>query len=138
MPDQILAHNRAVLLDALRAAGAATAVIRYSGYGDEGNANETSIVTATGESLRGDQTVTVVCEDSRYVNDQWQSAQMAAVISLRDALDAFADRAVALHHPGFENNDGGEGEITFDCAAGTVCMAHRDYYVESCCTDTDL
>lgn len=136
--DPVLSHNRTVLLDALRAAGAATAVISYSGYGDSGNANEIQILDAGGQAVTGDQTVSLMREDARYVDGQWQSTHALTDMSLRDALDAFGDRAVSLHHPGFENNEGGDGEITFDCIAGTVCMAHRGHYVEHIHTDTDL
>lgn len=136
--DPILSHNRTILLDALRAAGAASAVISYSGYGDSGNANEISILDAEGREVNANQTVHVMRKDARYVDGQWQSSHVLADMSLRDALDAFADRAVGRYHPGFENNEGGDGEITFDCIAGTVCMAHRDHYVEHIHTDTDL
>ncbi|MFV8529735.1 DUF6878 family protein [Ralstonia pseudosolanacearum] len=136
--DPILSHNRTVLLDALRTAGAASAVISYSGYGDSGNANEIQILDAGGQALTGDQTVSIMREDARYVDGQWQSTQAMVDVNLSDALDAFADRAVGHYHPGFENNEGGAGEITFDCIAGTVCMAHRDHYVEHIHTDTDL
>lgn len=136
--DPILARNRTVLLDALRTAGAASAVIRYSGCGDSGNPTEIDIVTAAGQPVSGDPAVSVIREDCQYVDGQWQSTHTPADMSLSAALEAFADRAITRYHPGFENNEGGDGEITFDCAAGTVRMAHRDYYVESCCTDTEL
>jgi hypothetical protein len=136
--DPILSHNRTVLLEALRAAGAASAVISYSGHGDEGNANDILIVDTTGQEVSGDQTVTIMREDTRYVDGEWQSTHTLADMSLRDALDAFADRAVDGYHPGYWNGEGGEGDITFDVAAGTVHMAHRDHYVERVHTDTDL
>lgn len=136
--DTILSHNRTVLLDALRAAGAASAVVTYSGYGDSGNTNEIQILDAEGQEIRGNQTVSIQREDGRYVDGQWQSTCFAADMSLRDALDAFADRVVGHYHAGYENGDGGEGEITFDCASGTVRMAHRDFYTEHVNTDTEL
>ncbi|AXV94631.1 hypothetical protein GO300_01042 [Ralstonia solanacearum] len=136
--DPVQSYNRAVLLDALRAVGAATAVISYFGYGDSGNANEIQIYDAGSEEVSGDQTVSIMREDARYVDGQWQSTHAMVDMSLRDALDAFGDRAVSFHHPGFENNEGGDGEITFDCIAGTVLMAHRDHYFEHIHTDTDL
>ncbi|WP_247539139.1 DUF6878 family protein [Ralstonia pseudosolanacearum] len=136
--DPILSHNRTVLLDALRAAGAASAVVSYSGYGDEGNANEIQILDADRQEIGGDQTVSILREDSRYIDREWQSTQITADVSLVDALDAFADRAVDRYHAGYWNGEGGAGEITFDCVAGTVCMAHRDHYVEHIHTDTDL
>ncbi|NKA33291.1 DUF6878 family protein [Ralstonia pseudosolanacearum] len=136
--DPVLSHNRIVLLDALRAVGAASAVISYSGHGDEGNANDIQIVDTASQEVSGDQTVSIMREDARYIDGQWQSTHTLADMSLRDALDAFADRAVDRYHPGYWNGEGGEGDITFECIAGTVCMAHRDHYVESTHTDTVL
>lgn len=136
--DPVLSHNRTVLLEELRKAGAATAVISYSGYGDSGNANEIQILDAGGQKISGDQVVSIMREDGRYVDGQWQSTHALTDMSLHDALDVFGDRAVGHYHAGYENNEGGAGEITFDCMAGTVCLAHRDHYVEHIHTDTDL
>lgn len=134
----VLSHNRTVLLDALRAAGAASAVIEYSGSGDEGSVNDISILDASGEPLNASQSVTVMEEDSHYVDGQWQTSHTMVEQSLHNALDAFADLAISVYHCGYENGDGGTGEITFDCAAGTVQMAHNAHYTESFLTKTDL
>lgn len=136
--DAFLSHNRTVLLDALRAAGAASATIRYSGYGDSGNASEISILDANRHEIDGTTSVTVMEEHSRYVDGRWETSHTLVERSLHDALDAFADHAVDLYHPGFVNNGGGEGEITFDCAAATITMDHRDNYVESIQSVHDL
>lgn len=136
--DAVLSHNRTVLLDALRAAGAASAVISYSGSGDEGNVNDISVLDASGQPLDATQPVTVMEEDSQYVDGQWQTSRTMVERSLHDALDAFADLAISVYHCGYENGDGGAGEITFDCAAGTVQMAHNAHYTESFLTETDL
>ncbi|MRS99698.1 hypothetical protein GJQ57_13690 [Ralstonia pickettii] len=136
--DPVLSRNRAVLLDALRAAGATTAVISYSGHGDEGNANDITIRNAGDQDIAGDETVNVVQETRHYIDGQWQSTYTTVEMRLHDALEAFADRAVDHYHAGYWNGEGGAGEITFDCLAGTVCMAHRDHYIEHVHTDTDL
>jgi hypothetical protein len=138
MSDPILSHNRTVLLDALRAAGAASAVIAYSGNGDSGNATEIRILDAAGQDIPGTQNVTVRQQASRFVHGKWLATESEVSLPLSDALDAFADRAVGHYHTGFENGDGGDGEITFECAAGTVCLSHRDFYTEHIATDTDL
>lgn len=136
--DPVLTHNRTALLDALRAADATSAVISYSGYGDSGNANEISIRNADGGEINGTATVTVMQARSRYVEGKWETSHVLVDQSLRDALGAFADHAVGLYHPGFGNNEGGDGEITFDCAESTITMDHRDLYVESVHSGHDL
>ncbi|MCO5399744.1 DUF6878 family protein [Ralstonia soli] len=136
--DPVLSHNRAVLLDALRTAGATSAVISYSGYGDSGNANEIQILDAEGQEVNGDHAVSIMREDRHYADGQWQSTYAMVEMSLHDALDGFADRAVGRYHPGYWNGEGGEGDITFDCASDAVRVAHRDFYTEQVATDTDL
>jgi hypothetical protein len=52
-------------------------------------------------------------------------------MTLEDALDDFAMTSVSQHHPGWENNDGGEGCVTFDVAADTINLEHREFYTET-------
>ena len=54
------------------------------------------------------------------------------------ALSDYAMEAVYQHHRGWENNEGGYGEVIFDCEAGTVRIEHFDYFVESEYTETEL
>lgn len=137
-PDPILEHNRSVLLEALREAGACRALISYSGYGDSGNANEVYVFDGEGQDIPAHADVTVAEPSATFVDGRWDRRQVEASMPLRDALSDFADRAVDLHHAGFENNEGGEGEVIFDCAANSVRIEHRDFYVESYSTETEL
>ncbi|MBO6727775.1 MAG: hypothetical protein JJ911_19110 [Rhizobiaceae bacterium] len=93
-----LAERRKALLAALRAAGATRVIILYDGYGDSGDVNDVTIEP---------ETVALGAEDAM-------------------ALAAFGwDRAYALH-PGFENNEGGNGEIAWDIATDTMSLTHND------------
>ncbi|MGS1053287.1 DUF6878 family protein [Burkholderia glumae] len=42
------------------------------------------------------------------------------------------------HHPGFENNDGGSGEVYFEVDSMRVWIEHRDYYTESIYSENEL
>lgn len=102
--EEALGERRANLLTALRAAGATHVTILYDGYGDSGDVNDVRIEP---------EGVALNAEDDR-------------------ALHEFGwDRAYALH-PGFENNEGGNGEITWDIASDKMSMTHND-----CITDYD-
>jgi hypothetical protein len=41
------------------------------------------------------------------------------------------DALFELPPEGFENNDGGQGEITIDCASGAITVSHDTFYTES-------
>lgn len=131
-------RNKAILLDILKAAGAHSAVVEYSGYGDSGSVNSVSIfgVDTTPMSILGD--VQFYDHDSRYENGQWTYSPVAHVLPVGDAMTRLTELVVALHHAGYENNDGGSGELNFDVGTGRVWLEHRDYYTESILTETEL
>ena len=91
--EEKLQARRVALLAILRAAGALRVTMTYDGYGDEGNVQDVTIEP---------ETVALSTDDS-------------------EALESFGwDRAYALH-PGFENNEGGYGELIWDIAADRIC-----------------
>ncbi|MCX4150008.1 MULTISPECIES: DUF6878 family protein [Paraburkholderia] len=137
-PDLILSRNKPVLIDALRNVDASGATVCYSGSGDSGNDNEVSILIADGQAFESNTTVTVTTLRSQYVDGQWQTAYVEETVSLTQALSDYADRAIEVFHSGFEDGEGGSGEVDFVCETGTVTLDHRDYYVESAQTVTRL
>ncbi|MDF0506890.1 hypothetical protein POK33_39755, partial [Burkholderia cenocepacia] len=100
--DPTLAINKPVLLGALRAVGAARAVIEYSGSGDEGNANEIRIYDIASAEIDPKCRVSVTDTESSYIEGAWTQRSIVREMSLQDALSDFADRAINLYHAGFE------------------------------------
>ena len=97
--------TRAALLTELRALGATGIEVQYEGYGDSGNVEEV-VVTP--------DTITLTEELRRRVEDfGW-------------------DFAYALS-PGFENNEGGYGELTWALETDKIDVSHSNRYIE---TDT--
>ena len=90
------------LLPQLRALGVKEVIAEYEGYGDSGNIEDVTVQPA-GIELPDDL--------SREVGDfAW---------------------SVAYHqHPGFENNEGGYGALTWDVSADSITLDHADRYVE--------
>ncbi len=131
-------RNKALLLAALRTAGATRATVGYSGGGDEGFANEVTAFNADGALIDLLGTVSVFAERSRFVDGQWQTSVVQKEYPLDDALSDFAMEAVDDHHRGWENGDGAAGEVVFDCVAGSVRIEHNSYYTESDYTETEL
>ena len=98
-------ETRAALLTELSALGVTSIEVQYEGYGDSGNVED--VVVAP-------DTVTLTDELRRRVEDfGW-------------------DFAYALS-PGFENNEGGFGELTWALEADKIDVRHSNRYIE---TDT--
>ena len=98
-------ETRAALLTELHALGATCIKVQYEGYGDSGNV-EDIVVTP--------DTITLTEELRRRVEDfGW-------------------DFAYALS-PGFENNEGGYGELTWSLETDKIDVSHSNRYIE---TDT--
>ncbi|WP_428929542.1 DUF6878 family protein [Marinibacterium sp. SX1] len=94
---------RAALLTELRALGVTGLKVQYEGYGDSGNVEDV-IVTP--------DTATLTDEQRRRVEDfGW-------------------DFAYALS-PGFENNEGGYGELTWSLEADKIDVSHSNRYIAS-------
>lgn len=93
---------RADLLRTCRAAGATALEAQYDAYGDSGNIEDISFVPAG--------IIPVGETETRLADFLW-----------RVAYD---------QHPGFENNEGGYGEIVWDLDADTISLDHAERYVE--------
>ncbi len=100
--EQLVADRKAILV-ILRQAGIARVDARYDGYGDSGN-----------------------IEDVTFEPD---GVQLAAgkLEELKDFLWAVPYDL----HPGFEINEGGCGEVTWDIAGDRIDVDHPERFVET-------
>jgi hypothetical protein len=101
------------LLDVLSRQGIATVTVTYDGEGDSGQIQEIHALNAADKSI-----------DLSH--------------DLRDQVDEFTWGVLDSYHGGFENNDGGYGELTIDVAARTVLLDHNDRIVEAYSTSTEV
>ena len=100
-------ETRAALLSELRAFGVTSIEVQYEGYGDSGNVEDV-VVTP--------DTITLTEELRRRVEDfGW-------------------DFAYALS-PGFENNEGGYGELTWALETDKIDVSHSNRYIETNTTE---
>lgn len=93
---------RTELLGSLRALGITEVTAEYEGYGDSGNIED----------------VTLQPSGIRLLDD------------LSTRLEDFAWSFAYHQHPGFENNEGGYGTLTWDISADSITLEHADRYVE--------
>ena len=100
-------ETRAALLTELRALGVRSIKVQYEGYGDSGNVEDV-----------------VVSPDTITLTE-----------ALRRRVEDFGwDFAYALS-PGFENNEGGYGELTWALETDKIDVSHSNRYVETNTTE---
>ena len=100
-------ETRATLLSELRTLGVTNIEVQYEGYGDSGNVED---VVVTPDTI-------ILTEDLR-----------------RRAEDFGWDFAYALC-PGFENNEGGYGELTWSLETDKIDVSHSNRYIETNTTE---
>ena len=93
-------------------------VVEYRGSGDCGGIEEVNI--------NGVLDLAVKVNLIRQYHDHDE----VVTLGVEDAIRSVADDLIDRRHGGFENNEGGGGEITFDVANKTVQIDHYDYIVE--------
>lgn len=96
-------ENRANLLAQLRTLGVTEVTAEYEGYGDSGNVEDITL----------------------------QPSGLALPSELSSQLDDFAWAFAYQQHPGFENNDGGYGTLTWDLTKDSIDLDHADRFVDS-------
>ncbi|MEM7730656.1 MAG: DUF6878 family protein [Pseudomonadota bacterium] len=93
---------RAELIVALRVLGVAQVIAEYEGYGDSGNVEDITL----------------------------QPSEVTLNDDLTRKLEDFAWSVAYNQHPGFENNEGGYGTLTWDISVDSITLDHADRYVE--------
>jgi len=97
-----LKASRVELLAQLCALGISEVTAEYEGYGDSGNVEDVTV----------------------------QPSEVQLPEPLATKVGDFAWSLAYHHHPGFENNEGGYGTLTWDIAADSITLDHADRYVE--------
>jgi hypothetical protein len=127
----LIQHNKGVLLAALRSLDLSQATMTYSGSGDSGQVDEIGVAPWSEDVLKS--FVTMRYELSAFLPDEkrWETRLTDKKVTLREALRDFADAVIYLHAAGFENNDGGSGELTLTVEDDSYHLDHTTYYTES-------
>ena len=64
-----------------------------------------------------------------------QPAEVKLPEALVTAVGDFAWSLAYHHHPGFENNEGGYGELTWALEADKIDVSHSNRYIETNTTE---
>ncbi|MFZ2871466.1 DUF6878 family protein [Zavarzinia sp.] len=115
------ATNKNIVFDALAAAGITTIVITFDGYGDSGQIEDIEVRGPDGIDLNRIK-IRLTVLDWRTETPEEREA------SLHECVEDLAYGFLNQTHCGWENNEGGYGEFTFDVAKGTVSLDYNERY----------
>ena len=121
------AKTKATVLAALAAAGVAQVVVAFHGDGDEGGVEDVRVINDAGDSVDLPD-VPVACFEAAYRDTDVETVSQQP---LTKAVEDLAMSYLAETHDGWENNDGGFGEVTFDVAAGKVTLDYNERFTET-------
>jgi hypothetical protein len=131
MPDEErMEKNKQSLLAVLKSIGAKNATVTYSGGGDSGYANNVLAQSMDGtEIVLTGTAISLLSNGHIFVSGKWRENTTIKEFSLEEALAEYSMEVLGHHHLGWENNEGGEGEVVFDPVAGEARLNHNEFYV---------
>ncbi len=109
-------HNKAVVFDALAAAGVATVTVEFDGGSDQGQIE--SVIACAGEKH-----VDLPPSSVTLRRACWQKEEQTTTSCehpLTKAIETLCYDYLGQEHGGWENNDGAFGTFSFDVAARTI------------------
>lgn len=120
---------RTDLLGSLRAAGIDRVEAHYDAYGDSGNIEQVTLLPELPESERPAAAEAVPLESEVPLDEPPSRLPDAIMTRLQDMLWS----TVYALHPGFENNEGGYGDIIWDLATDQIAIEHSARFVDVNC-----
>jgi hypothetical protein len=144
---EILTENLVRLVDALRQQNVAEVHMEYAGGGDSGDIESLSITNVDGEEVSlgfdghyaqpDDLPAGTPMLSLKKVVRHYDTPEREPTVEegrdrpLKTAMMDFLWSLADLEHPGWENNDGGEGEVHLDVASGQVTLEHREFITQT-------
>lgn len=121
----LFSGNKVVLFDALSAAGITTVVVYFDGYGDSGQIEEIEVKI-------GDEPSELPNERIEILDPVWGSPGIERQThTICEAIEAMAYAFLRQTHEGWENNDGGFGDFTFDIDERSISLDYNERYTET-------
>lgn len=123
LPREVFNRAKAAFCPVLLEHGITNVVIIYDGSGDEGQVNSIEAYDVLGKAMEIPE---VSCE---RVQLTFARTIATDTTSLDEALDSFAEEALAVFHKDWEDGEGACGTITIDTARQTAEMEHLTRFI---------
>jgi hypothetical protein len=118
-------RNKAVLFDALKAAGVTHVIVSFDGSGDSGQIENI-------EAKAGEESTALPSPDVELARAEWgKSEPQRMTVTIREAVEQLAYDFLTTKHSGWEDNEGAYGEFLFDVAARTITLDFFERFVDS-------
>ncbi len=119
------AINKALLFDALAAAGITAVLVNFDGYGDSGQIESI-------EAKAGGQAAEVPDKTLEFLHPVWHKPEIERRNhTIPEAIEELVYAFLRQTHDGWENNDGAYGEFTFDLDTRTITLDYNERYTSS-------
>ncbi len=123
--NELLSGNKAVLFDALSAAGITTVIVSFDGYGDSGQMEDI-------DARIGNKPCELPEERIELLDPIWGSAEIERQThTIREAIEVLAFACLREAHDGWQDNDGAFGDFTFEVAERSIRLDFNERYTET-------
>ncbi len=117
--------NKAIVFDALIAAGITNVIVGFDGEGDSGQID--GAAAYAGDKLVNFPDTKVTIHDAQYNKDDLDTRET----TLRDAVEDLCYGYLEQEHGGWEINDGAYGEFTIDVPARKISLDFNARFTDS-------
>jgi hypothetical protein len=125
--EERMATLKSAVFDALAAAALTIVTVTFNGYGDSGQIE-------TIEAKIGEESAALPSAAAHIhipAEGPVDSGFEHADLSIRDAIEELAFDFLSATHSGWENNEGADGDFTFDVAERTITLDYNEHYIET-------
>jgi hypothetical protein len=119
------ALNKAVVFDALAAAGLTRVEVPFDGEGDSGQIEGVYVYAGDARGELPESSITL------HQAAQNKGDPRTTTVSFHDAIETLCDDYLSQTHGGWENNDGGYGTFEFDVGERTIHLDFNERFTDS-------
>lgn len=122
---ELLEINKAVLFEAMIAAGITMITIEFDGYGDEGQVEDAL-------AYAGDTQIAMPNDQIEIIDAKWGVLDVERqMVTVGEAVEAMAWAILGRLHGGWQDGEGAFGEFEFDVATRTITLDFNERYTET-------
>ena len=116
---------KSAVFDALDAGGLTIVTVTFNGYGDSGQIETIEAKIGDEAAALPSGHITLPAEGSVEAGFE------QAALSIREAIEELAFEFLNATHSGWEDNEGSDGDFTFEVAERTITLDYSGRYIET-------